>query len=63
LWAGLQKFGAFVAVLLGVLNQIFAPLALGVALFDLATAVLLGISWRRLRGRTAAPAAPVRATR
>jgi hypothetical protein len=55
LWSAVQKFGAFVAVLLGVLNQVFASLALGVAFFDLATAVLLGIAWRRVRRASPAP--------
>ncbi|MFC8040331.1 hypothetical protein ACFUOZ_13350 [Paenarthrobacter sp. NPDC057355] len=49
LWSGLQKAGAFGAVGLGVLNGVFSPLALGVAFFDLATAVLLFIHWRRIR--------------
>ncbi|MFC4873968.1 patatin [Negadavirga shengliensis] len=34
LWAALQKFGAFLAVTLGVFNGLFSILALGVALFD-----------------------------
>lgn len=63
LWSGLQKFGAFVAVLLGVLNQVFAGLALGVAIFDLITSVLLAIAWRRLRRRSATSPAPVGASR
>lgn len=63
LWSALQKFGAFLAILLGVLNSVFAGLALGVAIFDLATAVLLGIAWRRVRRRAVAPSAPVRASR
>ncbi|MBN9129579.1 MAG: hypothetical protein J0I04_08020 [Paenarthrobacter ureafaciens] len=54
LWSGVQKTGAFGAVGIGVLNGVFSPLALLVALFDLATAVLLFIYWRRLGA--AAPA-------
>lgn len=46
-WSGLQKLGAFGAVGIGVLNSVFSPLALGVAFFDLATAVLLYVYWRR----------------
>lgn len=48
LWSGVQKTGAFGAVGIGVLNGVFSPLALLVAFFDLATAVLLFIYWRRL---------------
>jgi hypothetical protein len=48
LWSGLQKAGAFAAVGIGVLNGVFAPLALAVAFFDLATAVLCFIYWRGL---------------
>ncbi|UOD82482.1 hypothetical protein [Paenarthrobacter ureafaciens] len=54
LWSGVQKTGAFGAVGIGVLNGVFSPLALLVAFFDLATAVLLFIYWRRLGA--AAPA-------
>ncbi|MGO4144787.1 hypothetical protein AB4Y77_06845 [Paenarthrobacter sp. YAF11_1] len=53
LWSGLQKTGAFGAVGIGVLNGVFAPLALMVAFFDLATGILLFIYWRR---HSAAPA-------
>lgn len=48
LWSGVQKAGAFAAVGIGVLNGVFAPLALTVAFFDLATAVLCFIYWRGL---------------
>nr|WP_306422683.1 hypothetical protein [Paenarthrobacter aurescens] len=48
LWSGLQKTGAFGAVGIGVLNGIFSPIALLVAFFDLATAILLFIYWRRI---------------
>lgn len=34
-WCAMQKLGAFAAVGLGVINGIFAPIAVGVALFDL----------------------------
>ncbi|WP_314325208.1 hypothetical protein [Paenarthrobacter ilicis] len=47
LWCGVQKAGAFAAVGIGVLTGVFAPIALLVAFFDLATAVLLFIYWRR----------------
>ncbi|QSZ50940.1 hypothetical protein AYX22_07335 [Arthrobacter sp. D5-1] len=53
LWSGLQKTGAFGAVGIGVLNGVFAPIALMVAFFDLATGILLYVYWRRL---SAAPA-------
>jgi hypothetical protein len=48
LWSGLQKAGAFGAVGIGVLNGVFSPVALLVAFFDLATAVLLFVYWRRI---------------
>ena len=35
LWASLQKFGAFAAVGIGVINSVFSELALFVAFFDL----------------------------
>lgn len=35
LWCAMQKLGAFVAVGLGIINGIFAPIAAAVALFDL----------------------------
>jgi hypothetical protein len=48
LWAAIQKAGAFAAVSLGVFRDVFSELAFGVALFDLATAVLLAWYLRRL---------------
>ncbi len=41
LWAALQKLGAFAAVTLGVANDLFSPLAMAVAFFDLASGLLL----------------------
>lgn len=55
LWAGLQKFGAWALVGIGVIRDLFAPIALLVAFFDLATALLCWLMARRLR--TAAVAA------
>jgi hypothetical protein len=48
LWSGVQKAGASAAVGLGVLNGVFAPVALTVSLFDLATAALCLIYLRRI---------------
>ncbi len=48
LWAGMQKFGAFALVGVGVARDLFAPLALLVAVFDLATAALCWLMWHRL---------------
>ena len=48
LWSGIQKAGACAAVAVGVLNGVFAPVALAVAAFDLATAALCLIYLRRL---------------
>ena len=44
-WCGLQKFGAAVAVTLGVMRDLFSWLALGVAGFDLLSGVLILIYW------------------
>jgi hypothetical protein len=54
LWASLQKVGAFAAVSLGVLHQVFAPVALAVATFDLLTG-LIGLSYWWSTVRTAPP--------
>ncbi|PKD44268.1 patatin [Rhodohalobacter barkolensis] len=45
LWCALQKFGAGVAVTLAVGSGLFSLLALGVALFDLFSGVLIAIYW------------------
>ncbi len=50
LWASLQKLGAAVAVGLGVANDVFSALALGVALFDLASAGVYALYRSRLAG-------------
>ncbi len=47
LWAGLQKLGAFVAVSLGVANDVFSGLAVLVAVNDLASGGC--ILWHRHR--------------
>jgi hypothetical protein len=41
LWTGLQKLGASLAVGLGVERHLFAPIALGVAGFDLLSGILI----------------------
>ncbi len=41
IWSGLQKLGASVAVFIGILNGVFIPVAAGVAIFDLLSALLL----------------------
>ena len=46
LWAGLQKFGAVAGVAIGVLHGIFAPLALGVTVFDFVSGVVI-LAWLR----------------
>ncbi len=40
LWCALQKLGAFVAVGLGIMNEVFSLLAIGIALFDLFSGLL-----------------------
>jgi O-antigen/teichoic acid export membrane protein len=49
LWCAVQKLGAFVAVTVGVLRDLFSWVAVAVALFDLLTAVLAALLWQRLR--------------
>jgi len=48
-WAALQKFGAFAAVGLGVMNGVFSPLAWLVAGFDLLSGALILVYWRAVR--------------
>ena len=43
LWSGLQKFGAFIAVTIGVFNGLFSILAMSVAIFDLFSGVIFFI--------------------
>lgn len=45
LWCALQKFGAGIAITLAVGNGLFSLLALGVAVFDLFSGVLIAIYW------------------
>jgi hypothetical protein len=49
LWASLQKFGASLAVVIGVGRDVFSALALLVAAFDLLSGVLGMAYWRRIR--------------
>lgn len=55
MWAALQKYGAVVMVTLGVVRGLFVSFALAVAVFDLVSAVLMTLYWRRIaavqRGR------------
>lgn len=44
-WSGLQKAGAVLGVAIGVYREIFSGLALGVAGFDLLSAVLIFYYW------------------
>lgn len=50
-WAGLQKFGASIAVGMGVVHGLFSPLGLLVAGFDLLSGVLILVYWRNVRGK------------
>lgn len=52
-WAALQKVGAAAAVSLGVARGLFAPVALAVAAFDLASGLLALWYWARVRGGAA----------
>ncbi|MEP6743165.1 MAG: patatin [bacterium] len=49
LWSSLQKFGASVAVALGVQRGVFASLALVVAIIDFLSGVLAIWYWSRIR--------------
>jgi hypothetical protein len=49
LWSSLQKFGASVAVALGVQRGVFAALALVVAIVDFLSGVLAIWYWNRIR--------------
>jgi hypothetical protein len=40
IWSGLQKLGASAAVFIGISQDVFVPLAAGVAVFDLFSALL-----------------------
>jgi len=53
-WGAMQKLGAFVAVGLGVIQGVFAPLALGVAFFDLFSGLLFLYYLKTLPGHEAA---------
>ncbi len=48
-WASIQKFGAFAAVAIGVSKGVFSLLAWAVALFDLASGVLIIVYWFSIR--------------
>lgn len=48
-WSALQKFGAFVAVAIGVNKGLFTDIAWAVALFDLASSGLLICYWNKIR--------------
>jgi hypothetical protein len=62
LWGGLQKLGAFVAVLVAVLRDVFAPIAMAVGAFDLLTGVLMAVLWVDVRRRVAASGSVPRST-
>ena len=49
LWTSLQKFGASIAVVIGVGRNVFSPLALLVASFDLLSGVLGLVYWSSIR--------------
>ncbi|MDO6436141.1 patatin [Cyclobacterium sp. 1_MG-2023] len=48
LWSALQKFGAFIAVSIGVFNGLFSILAMSVAIFDLFSGLVFFIYLRVL---------------
>ena len=48
LWCALQKFGASVAVFIGIAHHLFSPIAASVATFDLLSGILIFIFYRNL---------------
>lgn len=48
LWSAFQKFGAFIAVSIGVFNGLFSILAMSVAIFDLFSGIIFFIYLRVL---------------
>ena len=48
LWCALQKFGASVAVFIGIVHHLFAPIAASVASFDFLSGILIFIFYRNL---------------
>lgn len=48
-WCGLQKLGATIAVGLAVSRDLLSGLALGVAAFDLVSAILIFVYWLAIR--------------
>lgn len=48
LWSGLQKVGAVAAVALGIRHGVFSLIALPVAGFDLISAALILLYWKRV---------------
>jgi hypothetical protein len=48
LWCGLQKVGAVAAVALGIRHGVFSLMALPVAGFDLASAAVILLYWKRV---------------
>lgn len=54
LWAAFQKLGAAIAVGVGIMHGIFSILALGVALFDLFSAIVFFYYLKTLRSGEAA---------
>ncbi len=50
LWSSFQKFGASVAVAIGVQRSVFSSLALVVAIIDFLSGVLALWYWSRIRG-------------
>ncbi|WP_162339718.1 patatin [Cyclobacterium salsum] len=49
LWSAIQKFGAFIAVAMGVFIGLFSVLALGVAIFDLFSGIVFLLYLKILR--------------
>jgi hypothetical protein len=55
LWAGLQKIGAFVAVVIGVMHHLFGPMALAVASFDLLSGILIFVYMKMVSNQRSLP--------
>lgn len=52
LWSSIQKFGAFIAVAIGVFRGLFSVLALGVAIFDLFSGIVFLLYLKILGSKT-----------
>jgi hypothetical protein len=48
-WCGWQKLGAATMISIGIFQNLFSPIALGVAGFDFISALLIAFYWNKIR--------------